>query len=187
MADLIELSQESLRKYRCSLGSVDTEQYKNTLYVAISENNEVSCAYNPVILGDAYQCFLIHCKSQLAVTNWYNDYKAEFIDHNGYNLEGIIGNDCYFNVNWVGQWSNQVMKLYHRDEVIYSCRPPFEGHMQGLWDAYRATLNREQENITVLRAELTQKEELVQDLENQVNHYRQMLARIREIVINMEE
>ncbi len=99
MADFIELSQVSLRKYRYSLGSVDTERYKNTLYVAISENNQVSCAYNPVILKEAYQCILIHCKSKIAVTNWYNWYKVEFINHNGINLGEIIGNDCHLKIS----------------------------------------------------------------------------------------
>ena len=187
MADFVELSQESVNRYNESLGSSEYREYRNTLYVAISENNEVSCAYDPVILRDAYQCILIHCKAELAVSNWYRWYKAEFINHNGINLEGIIGNDCHFEINWAGSWSNQVLRLYHRDEEIYTCNPPFEGHMQGLWDAYCNTLNRGQDESAQLRAELARKEERIHFLEERVRQYSQMLAHVKEIVGEFEE
>lgn len=182
MVDFVELSQESVNRYKESIGSNDYIEYRKTLYVAISECNEVSCAYDPVILRDAYQCILIHCRSEMAVSKWHAWYKAEFINHNGVNLEGIIGNDCHFNIYWVGSWSNQVLTLYHRDEEIYTCKPPFEGHMQGLWDAYCNTLKRGQDESVRLRAELTQKEERIHDLEEQLDHYKQMLNGIKDII-----
>jgi len=182
MSDFIELAQQSVNRYRESFDECNEDSYRKTLYVAISEDGEVSCAYEPGILSDAYQCILIHNRLSLAVTNKYNWYKAEFINHNGINLEGIIGNDCHFNIDWEGAWSNQVLKLYHRDEVIYSCNPPFEGHMQGLWDAYCNTLRSRQNEIAALKAELAQKDARVLDLEKQVSQYEKMLGDIKEIV-----
>ena len=182
MVDFVELSQESVNRYIESIGTSKYQRYQKTLYVAISEYNEVSCAYNPDILKDAYQCILIHCMSELAVSNWYDWYKVEFINHNGLNLEGIIGNDCHFDINFEGSYSNQVLKLHHRNEEIYTCRPPFEAHMQGLWDAYCETLNRGQVESAQLRAELTLKEERIHDLEEQIGHYKQMLIGIKEII-----
>ena len=187
MIDFIELSKESLWKYRHSLGSVDVERYVYTLYVAISENNEVSCAYDSAVLDDAYQCILIHCKSALAVSNWYNWYKPEFINHNGHNLGEIIGNDCTIRIDWEGSWSNQVMKLRHRDEVLYSCNAPFENHMQALWDAYRNTLNIGKDEITILRDKLTQKEERIHALEEQMNQYKNVIERITESIKELGE
>ena len=186
MVDFIELSKESLRKYRYSLGSEDTERYEKTLYVAISENNQVSCAYDPVILEEAYQCILIHCRSTLAVSNWYNWYKAEFINFKGQNLGRIIGNDCTFRIDWQGSWSNQVMELYHRDEVIYSCSSPFENHMQALWDAYCCTLNNRKDEIVELKALLGQKEERIQELEEQVCKYKKTLLEIKNSLTDLE-
>ena len=185
MADFIELSQVSLRKYRYSLGSVDTERYKNTLYVAISENNQVSCAYDPVILKEAYQCILIHCKSKIAITNWHDWYKVEFINHNGINLGEIIGNDCHLKMTGGAGYYGS-MTLYHRDEDIYSCREPFEGHMQGLWDAYCSTLNNRKDEIVELKALLGQKEERIQELEEQVCKYKQTLLEIKNSLTDLE-
>ena len=186
MADFVALSQESVNRYRESIGSSEYNEYRRTLYVAISEFNEVTCAYDPEILKDAYQCILIHCRAELAITNWYYYYKVEYINHNGLNLERIIGNDCYIEIV-CGAGRYETMTLYHRDEDIYSCRLPFEGHMQGLWDAYCNTLNTGQNDIALLRAELHRKEEHIHDLELQVNQYRRMLAGIKEIVSKFEE
>ena len=180
--NFIELSKESLWGFRESLGSADTERYVYTLYVAISEKNEVTCAHDSSVLDGAYQCILIHCKSALAVTNWNNWYKLEFINHNGHNLGGIIGNDCTIKIDGEGSWSNQVMKLRHRNEVLYSCNAPFENHMQAIWDAYRNTLNGGNDEITLLRDELAQKEERIHALEEQVNQYQNIIERIRESI-----
>lgn len=187
MIDFVELSKNSLNKYRYSLGSVDTERYKKTLYVAISENDEVSCSYDSDILSGAFQCILIHCKSELAVSNWYERFKVEFINHNGQNLGGIIGNDCYFKINWIGSWGNQVLKLYHGDVEIYSCNPPFEGHMQRLWDVYCNTLNKNKNAIEDLKAELFKKEKRISELEEQITRYKQMISGIKEIIKELGE
>lgn len=187
MVDFVELSQESVNRYREFVDSSDLNEYRNTLYVAISEYNEVSCAYDPVILRDAYQCILIHCRSEMAVSRRHNWYKAEFINHNGVNLEGIIGNDCHFKIDWVGSWSNQVLTLYHRGDEIYTCNPPFEGHMQGLWDAYCNTLSRNVDEIENLRAELHRKEVRIVQLEDAILQYQQTIDGIKGIIQEFEE
>ena len=179
MVDFIELAQVSLHRFRQSLGSEDVERYVNTLYVAISENNEVTCAYDSAILGDAYQCIIIHCKSVLAITNWHRWYKPEFINRNGYNLGEIIGNDCTIRINWEGSWSNQVLKLYQRDEELYSGNAPFDNHMQALWNAYCNTLNNANDSIEYLQTIIAQKEEQIQALKEQVNLYKNAIDGIR--------
>lgn len=182
MSDFIELAQESVNRYRESINESDNNNYQNTLYVAISKDGEVSCAYEPGILSDAYQCILIHSRLTLAVSKSYRWYKAEYINHNGYNLGGIIGNDCHFNIDWEGSYANQVLNLYHRDEVIYSCKPPFEGHMQGLWDAYSNTLKSRQNENAALKEELAQKDARILELEKQVSLYEKKLGEIEDIV-----
>lgn len=179
MVNFIELAQVSLYRFRQSLGSVDQERYVNTLYVAISENNEVICSYDSAILGNAYQCIIIHCKSVLAITNWHRWYKPEFINRNGYNLGEIIGNDCTIRINWEGSWSNQVLKLYQRDEVIYSGNAPFENHMQALWNAYCNTCNNENDRIADLQTIIAQKEERIHVLEEQLIQYKNVIDGIR--------
>lgn len=182
MCDFKEIAQKSVDEFKASLGSPEHDQYVGTLYVAISENNKVSCAHESFILNDAYQCFLIHCKSSMAITNRYKWYQVEFINHKGQNLGGIIGNDCIIEIKWYGSYSNQVMKLRHRDIDIYSCNDPFELHMQGIWDAYCNTLNEG----TALKTLLAQKEERIHELEEQVSQYKQLLDSIKELVNNWE-
>ncbi len=182
MPDFIELAQKSINEYKSSLGSEDVTKYKYTLCVAISQNDEVSCSKDLFILDDAYQCFLIHCCSSLAISNWYNWYEIEFINYKGHNLKDIIGNDCIIKINWEGSWSNQVLKLWHRDDELYTCNPPFECHMQGVWDAYCSTLNKGKDEVASLKAELAQKEEHIQKLEEEVNLYKNALGKIKEIV-----
>lgn len=182
MPDFIELAQKSINVFKSSLGSEDVEKYVDTLCVAISQNNEVSCAKDLSILYGAYQCFLIHCRSALAVSKWHKWYKIEFINHKGHNLKDIIGNDCTININWQGSWSNQVMTLRHRDDEIYTCNPPFECHMQGVWDAYCSTHNKGKDEVASLKAELAQKEEQIQKLGEEVNLYKNAFGKIKEIV-----
>lgn len=179
MVDFIELSRQSLIRYKDSLESEDVERYLFTLYVAISENNEVTCAHDSAILGNAYQCIIIHCKSALAISNWHRWYKPEFINRNGFNLGEIIGNDCTIRINWEGSWSNQVLKLYHRDEVIYSGNAPFENHMQALWNAYCNTCNNENDNIAYLQTIIAQKEERIHVLQEQLIQYKNIIDGIR--------
>ena len=54
MPDFIELAQKSINVFKSSLGSEDVEKYVDTLCVAISQNNEVSCAKDLSILYGAY-------------------------------------------------------------------------------------------------------------------------------------
>ena len=186
MIDFIKISQERVNEFKASLDSPEYEKYVKTLYVAISQDDKVACAYNPTVLSDAYQCILIHCKSSLAVSNWHNWYRVEFINHNGLNFNGIIGNDCTIDINWQGSWSNQVMTLRHRDDEIYTCNPPFENHMQGVWNAYCTTLEEGQGEMTALRTLLTQKEERIHELEEQVSQYKHLLDSIKQLVNNWE-
>lgn len=178
-----EIAQKSVDEFKASL-NLEHDEYVNTLYVAISENNKVSCAYDSFILNDAYQCILIHCRSQMAVTNKYKWYRFEFINHRGQNLGKIIGNDCIIVIKWYGSWANQTMELIHRGNIIYSCKAPFELHMQSIWDSYCNTLNEGQVDITALKTLLAQKEERIHELEEQVSQYKQLLDGIKELIEN---
>ena len=91
------------------------------------------------------------------------------------------------NIDWEGSWSNQVMKLYHNDDVIYSCKAPFENHMQAVWNAYCDTLINEKDNIAELKTLLSQKEERIHVLEEQIIQYRNTVEKIRESIDKLGE
>ena len=72
-----------------------------------------------------------------------------------------------------------MLELFHRDEVIYSCNPPFECHMQGVWDAYCKTLKSRKDEIAALKKEIEKKDELIHELEVQVSRYKEKLEKIK--------
>lgn len=180
--DFLELSQESVRRYKESIEPKEYNEYANTLYVAISEDDRVSCSYDPRILEDASKCILIHCMSSLAVKKWYKNYKIEYINEKGLNNGGILGNDCYVKIIWVGQWANQVLFLHHGENEIYECKPPFEGHMQTLWDTYCQTYKTEEDDLTKLKKEIVENGKRIQELEMKISQYEQILAGVKESI-----
>lgn len=69
--DFKGLASLCVQKYKDSLGN-ERERYVDTLFVAITEKDDVLCSKIPSILEEASKCVLIHQKKQLAVTNWYS-------------------------------------------------------------------------------------------------------------------
>ena len=91
----------------------------------------------------------------------------------------ILGNDCSIRIKWEGSWSNQVLKLYQRDEELYSGNAPFENHMQSLWNAYCNTLNNANDSIEYLQTIIAQKEERIHVLQEQLIQYKNVIDGIR--------
>lgn len=181
MVNFIELSNASIKSYKEAHTS-EYDFYKETLFVAISEDDKVSCAYDSKILDGANKCFLIHRRSAIAITNWNSWYKIEFINQNGINNGGILENDCLIDIDFQGRWANQVLKLSHGNDVIFSCIPPFERHMQEVWDAYCKTFNKEKDIVSQLKEEVAQKEEKINELVNQVSQYKSLFEKIKETI-----
>lgn len=74
------------------------------------------------------------------------------------------------------------MKLSHGNDVIFSCIPPFERHMQEVWDAYCKTFNKEKDIVSQLKEEVAQKEEKINELVNQVSQYKSLFEKIKETI-----
>ena len=187
--DFIELSRECVSRKKGSYENDEHNSYVSTLFVAIDENDEVICSYDSQILESAYECILIHCTSVLAVTNHYKSYSIEYIDQKGFNNQDILKNDCYMRIHWVGSWANELLSLYHGENELYTCRPPFEGHMQRLWTSYcniRGVRNHD-EILDNLKAELVSKSKRVKELENQIAQYKSIISKFNEKVNEIGE
>lgn len=188
--NFVEISQNCVARFKESKGpDDDNNRYVKTLYVTITEDDRVNCSYDSRILDNAYECLLIHCHSSRPISNWYNTYEIEYINHNGFNNGAILGNDCYMEIHWHGSWSNIFFSLYHGDEIIYECNPPFEAHMQSLWNAYCRIRNDNEDFVVLanLRAEIDVKKKRIQELEEQISQYKTIISSINEMIKNFGE
>lgn len=167
MLNFEELSEFCIKRYKDSLSS-ENESYVKTLYVAISEDNEVYCSTTPHILSKAHRCILIHSRSALAVSNWYTWYTLEYIDKDGSVTGGFLGNGFSIYTDWVGSWSNQRMYLKHEDLEIYSCPAPFEDKMQKVWDLYQRVKKAKSNAEIELIAEMIEKDETILEQEKEI-------------------
>lgn len=167
MLNFEELSEFCIKRYKNSLSS-ENESYVKTLYVAISEDNEVYCSTTPHILSKAHRCILIHSRSALAVSNWYTWYTLEYIDKDGSVTGGFLGNGFSIYTDWVGSWSNQRMYLKHEDLEIYSCPAPFEDKMQKVWDLYQRVKKAKSNAEIELIAEMIEKDETILEQEKEI-------------------
>ncbi len=119
------------------------EEYVDTLFVSISEENIVTCSCISNVLENAKQCILIHSYKKLEKYARYTWYDIDYIDpmgnvwHNRLdaNHKLYIDKSDYYYVN-------QVMYLRRDDDnssTLYSCDPPWNDKMQTVWNVYMKT------------------------------------------------
>ncbi len=200
MAKFRELSNFCIERYKESLNS-EYQKYIKTLYVSISDDNEVKCSTTPHILVNAYRCILIHVRSELAMTNWYTWYKVEYIDEEGCVTDGKLGNGFRLGSHFRGNYLDQRLNLLHDKDIndttlIYSISAPFEEKMQKVWDVYRRARKAKSQAGLELMADLIEKDEKILDLEGEIanlkftnillekqkKQYRGLLKQIEEMV-----
>ena len=202
--DFRELSNFCIGRYKERLDS-EYQKYVKTIYVSISDNNEVRCSTTPHILNNAYKCILIHVRSELAFTNWYTWYKVEYIDKEGCVTDGTLGNGFRLTSTYQGSYYNQKLNLLHDNNIndttlIYSVSAPFEEKMQKVWDVYlRARKSKSQSGLELM-AELIEKDEQILELEGEIanlkftnilvekqkKQYKDLLKEIKELVKNRQ-
>ena len=135
--DFIEIAELCINRYK-EKHNTNYDRYIGTLYVAISSDDKVFCSNTTHILSHASKLILIHKREALAVSNWYNWYKLEFIDKNGSVTEGYLGDGLKLNIDYSGSWANQAMTLWYEDDYnsryVKDWYSPFENKMQEIWD-----------------------------------------------------
>ena len=170
--------------------------YKSTLYVSISEDNEVLCSKTSHVLNNASRCILVHEHAKLAVSNYYSWYKVQYIDENGCVFDGELGDGYTLSVYACGSFSNMWMELHLNNNTLYSCRPPFERQMAKIWKFYQKVKDISSEKEVKTIADLFRKDEKILELEKEIegfkyenylleqqrNEYRDLLDEIKEMV-----
>lgn len=193
--DFKKLASLCVQKYQNSLDN-KRERYIDTLFVAITEKDDVLCSKIPSILEKASKCILIHQKKQLAVTNWYSWYKVDYIDENECVTDGNLGQGFKLSISWCNTFDNQMMRLYHGYHGLYACRRPWEDSMAKIWKLYSMTKKMETDKEIELTARLFRSDEKIVEMERKIasheltNHlleqerdqYKSLLDEIKEMV-----
>ena len=205
MANFRELSNYCIERYKESLNS-EYQKYIKTLYVSISDENEVRCSTTPHVLNNACRCILIHLRSELAFTNWYTWYKVEYINKEGCVTDGKLGNGFRLSSDYRGNYLNQRLNLLHDKDIndttlIYSISAPFEEKMQKVWDVYLRARKAKSQTGLEFMAELIEKDEQILELEGEIanlkftnillekqkKNYRGLLKQIEEMVNELKK
>ena len=172
MVDFKELSDFCVKRYKESL-DLEYQKYVKTLYVSISDDDEVKCSTAPHVLNDAYRCILIHVRSELAVSNWYAWYKLEYIDENGCVTDGKLGNGFRLATSFGQNYRDQKLNLVYDVDInnttlIYSFSAPFEERMQKVWDLYCRVKNVKSQAELQMIIDLINKDDQIIELEGNI-------------------
>lgn len=178
------------------------EEYVDTLFVSISEENIVTCSCISNVLENAKQCILIHSYKKLAEYVRYTWYDIDYIDPMGNVWHNRLDANHKLYVDKSGCYANQVMYLRRDDDnsgILYSCDTPWNDKMQTVWDVYMKTrdcslFEARQLSFMVFRdkilaqhsKEIKELEVSKKFLEQEVAAYKGMLDDIKSLLENHE-
>ena len=118
------------------------EKYVDTTYIAIQEDNHVVCSIDPIVLENAKLCILVHRRSKLAETNYYDWFVVEYINENGEVYEESIDKEYRLYIRHRETYRNQILHLVSSDGIDYECCPfwnntaSIKDCFQSMWNLY---------------------------------------------------
>lgn len=135
MVDFCAIAENCKKRYISKL-RYSNQHYLRTLYVCISEHDDVSYSTSPLILKDPkpFKCLLIHQREDLAITNWHKFYDVEYIDSLGGVTDGVLGDG--FKIIGHAADPYESLRLLYCNRVLYSCTSPHENHIKKIWKLY---------------------------------------------------
>lgn len=108
--DYVELGTYCQNSYKESLDG-PKNKYQKTWFVSINEDNSTLISTTPHILKNATKCILIHEHLSIAISNWYEWYKIDFINELGEVLDGRIDEEFELRIISCGGYANQWMQI----------------------------------------------------------------------------
>ena len=169
--DFIEIANYCVNRYKESHNNPENI-YVDTLYAAITKDNQVLTSSTPHILRNANKCILIHQRSKLALSNWYSWYKIEYINEEGCVFDIELGNGFTLDIMAWGSYANQVMSLDYEGEHIYWCKRPWTDKLPKVWEMYTKVKDLKTKGEIALIAELFRKDETILKLEKEKEDFK---------------
>ena len=193
--DFVKLAEYCQQKNR-ETHTVDGERYRETLFVSIEDGNALRYSMTPHVLCNARQCILVHCWDELAVRNWYSQYKVEFIDSDGC-VHGSLDENFRLSVgNHMGLYYTRYPFSLYWFEWKHS-NPDMEKFSKA-WELYLRLKDIKSVSEIKLIAEMYMKDDKIFELEQknedlefsnillkqEKEQYQELLDEIKEIVEN---
>ena len=136
MVNFEQIAESCVKKYQEGLDK--NVKHLQTLYVAISKDDDVTCSLTPSILKDAYRCILIHkCNSSV----YPNVYCINYISEKGGVTNGFIDKGYSISIepdfNVQPPYPFYLLILENSNYGIsFTFKRPFEDKLQKLWNIY---------------------------------------------------
>ena len=187
--DFIELADYCVKRAKEN-SAPNIKKYVKTLYISISEDNNVKLSTTPHVLQGTYQCILMHEYSQIPISNIYFWYEIEYINPEGCVLDSDLG-DGFNLISDKHKHSSSSIRLMFQDKYLYS-----NFDFRRVWELYTKIKDVSSEPERKLIINLYYKDEHVLNLEKQIedfkyaNHlleqerdqYKDLLDEIKELV-----
>ena len=168
--DFVELGIYCQTRYKESHNS-QTTKYIKTWFIAINEDNNIFTSTTPHILSNAVKCILIHERSSLAVSNWYEWYEVEFINEYGEVFENRIDDEFELSIYYGKNFADQVMKLCDNHRQYYACRAPWGENIKKVWQLYCRLKETKSESERYLISSMFKKDEKILELEKKIENF----------------
>lgn len=196
--DFMELATYCQNEYKENNTS-DKSQYINTLFVAITEGNEVITSATPHVLKKAQQCILLHFSIESTSRGRFSDHLLQYIDKDGVVHNSRLDKRFHFYTSYS---SKESLGLAYEDsgvtKYLYQHPTPWANSIEKIWKLYSRVKDLDSYAKIQLVAELFEKDEKILELEKQVedfrftkylleqerNQYKALLDEIKQIIEN---
>lgn len=170
--NFIELATFCQNEKKEAYEKMTDTRYAFTIYVAITEDNQVIVSRTPHILSHANKCILIHSRSTLAITNRYNWYDIQFINECGQVLEDALDDEFSLEVCAYGGYANQRIDLSADGIQYYSASMPCDNSIVDIWKLYLRLKEAKTPTERDLISSLFRKDKQILELEKEVEDFK---------------
>lgn len=152
-------------------------KYTDTIFIAIQENDIITCLKNPIVLENAQQCILAHRRSELAETNYYDWFDIEYIDEHGEPFEKCLDKNFSLCVEHDGSYRNQMLRLKSSDGIRYGWLPLWNNTasvkdcFQAMWNLYNELRKIESSKERSVIVELYKKDEKILQQKKEIANF----------------
>ena len=170
--NFIELATFCQNEKRDAYEKMNDTRYAFTIFVAITEDNQVLASRTPHILSNANKCILIHSRSTLAISNRYNWYDVQFINEYGQVLDDALDDEFSLEVCVYGGYANQRIDLSADGMRYYSASMPCDNSIADIWKLYLRLKVAKTRSERELISDLFRKDKKILDLEKSIEEFK---------------
>ena len=170
--NFIELATFCQNEKKEAYEKMNDTNYAYTLFVAITEDNQVLTSRTAHILANAHKCILIHARSSLAISKWYNWYDVQFINDQGQVLKDALDEEFTLDISAWGSYANQKITISADGERYFSASMPCDDSITNFWKLYLRLKEAKTRTERKLISNLFKKDQTILELEKEVEDFK---------------